>query len=51
MANEKINTQEIFVDKNELSDQDLEQATGGVSAAAAVVNQKHSKTTHDGSHH
>jgi hypothetical protein len=33
MADEKINNQ--IVDKNELSEQELEQATGGVSAAAA----------------
>jgi len=35
MANEKRNDQEIIVDKNELSEQDLEQASGGVTITAS----------------
>ncbi|HUB02715.1 MAG TPA: hypothetical protein VL983_08510 [Terriglobales bacterium] len=46
MANEKRNDQEIIVDKNELSEQDLEQASGGVSIAAA----NREKLVHDNTH-
>ena len=41
MADEKRNEQ--IIDKSELSEQELEQATGGVSAAAALNKADRSK--------
>ena len=50
MADEKSINQ--IVDKNELSEQELEQATGGVSAAAALnrTEGKRAEFIHENAH-